>query len=63
MELIVNGETIASNYDGDQTDIIITGYTQTGSNTIEIQPKVSENSKGSVNMDGKGLVFLEARKF
>ena len=63
MELIVNGETVGSNYDGTQIDVIITGFTQTGSNTIELQPVVGANSKGSADMDGKGFLFLEAAKF
>jgi hypothetical protein len=63
MELIVNGETVASNYNGDQTDIVITGYTSTGANTIEIQPAVGQNHKGSANIDGKGTIFIEAKKW
>jgi hypothetical protein len=63
MELIVNGETVASNYNGDQTDIVITGYTSTGANTIEIQPAVGQNHKGGISMVGSAFIFLEAKKF
>jgi hypothetical protein len=63
MMLIVNGETVASNYDGNQTDIVITGYTNTGSNTIELQPAVGQNHKGSASQVGTCTVFIEAKKW
>ena len=63
MMLIINGETVASDYDGDQTNIVITGYCGTGNNSIEIQPAVGQNSKGSTSMVGSGTIFIEAKKF
>jgi hypothetical protein len=63
MMLIVNGETVASNYDGDQTDVVITGYTHTGSNTVEIQPIVGANTKGSTSVEGRGILFIETSSF
>jgi len=63
MELIVNGETVASDYNGDQSDIVITGYTNTGSNIIELQPASGQNHKGSAFQIGTAKVFIEARKF
>jgi hypothetical protein len=64
MELIVNGETVGSNYEGAQTDIRIDGYMQTGTNTVEIQPIATEvDKKGGATMKGDGILFIEPKKF
>lgn len=64
LELIINGETVGSSYSGDQTDIVISGFLTTGSNTVLLQPVSSEvGKKGSATFIGTGLVFIEAKKW
>jgi len=64
MELIVNGETVGSDYEGDQTDIRIDGFMQTGTNTIELQPISTEtDKKGGATIKADGLLFIEPKKF
>jgi hypothetical protein len=62
MQLTVNGEEVIS-IDGDGTDIVITGYCNTGANTVELYPIVGSNTKGGATLEGRGIVFIEASKF
>ena len=62
MQLTVNGEDVTT-IDGDGTDIVITGYCNTGSNTVELAPIVGSNTKGGASLEGRAILFLEAKKF
>jgi hypothetical protein len=62
MQLIVNGEDVTI-VDGDGTDIVITGFCATGSNTVEIAPILGSNTKGGATLEGRGIVFIESSKF
>jgi hypothetical protein len=62
MMLTVNGEEVTT-VDGDGTDIVITGFCATGSNTVEIAPIVGSNVKGGCTTQGRGVIFIESKKF
>jgi hypothetical protein len=62
MQLTVNGEDVTT-VDGDGTDIVITGFCNTGSNTVELVPIVGSNVKGGATLEGRGVVFIESSKF
>jgi hypothetical protein len=62
MQLTVNGEDVTT-VDGDGTDIVITGFCNTGSNTVELVPIVGSNTKGGATLEGRGVVFIESSKF
>jgi hypothetical protein len=62
MQLTVNGEDVTT-VNGNGTDIVITGYCNTGSNTIELYPIVGSNTKGGATLEGRGILFIEAAKF
>ena len=61
LELIVNGTTVANTYEGDQTDILITGWLSKGTNTVELQPKVGQNYKGRAEIFASVQVFVESK--
>jgi hypothetical protein len=62
MQLTVNGEDVTT-VNGNGTDIVITGYCNTGSNTVELYPIVGSNTKGGATLEGRGILFIEAAKF
>jgi hypothetical protein len=63
MELIVNGEKVGE-YATAQNEIRIDGYLNTGSNTIELQPIVTEiDKKGGATIKSTAILFYEPRKF
>lgn len=61
LELIVNGDTVANNYTGSQTDINIAGYMSTGWNTVELQPKTGTTARLRAQLDAFVKVFVESR--
>jgi hypothetical protein len=62
MQLTVNGEDVTT-VDGDGPDIVITGYCNTGNNTVELAPITGSNVKGGCTTQGRGVVFIESSKF
>jgi hypothetical protein len=62
MQLTVNGEDVTT-VDGDGTDIVITGFCATGSNTVEIAPILGSVAKGGATLEGRATVFIESSKF
>ena len=62
LELIVNDVTVSDDYEGDQSNINITGWVGTGINTVKLQPKVGQNYKGRAEISSIATIFLENLK-
>jgi hypothetical protein len=60
--LYVNDVLVANTYIGDQSNINITGWVSTGSNTVKLQPIVGDNAKGRAEISSINTVFLENLK-
>ena len=61
LELLINDEKVGD-FVGSQTGINITGWVTTGNNSVELQPKISDNVKGHASVSAIATVFLETLK-
>ena len=61
LELYVNDVLVANNYVGDQTNINITGWVNTGSNTVKLQPITTDHVKGRAEISASVQIFIESK--